>query len=100
MADVIKASYLLPDLGVTIITSWGGIPMGMTANSMVTNYPNMFWIEPDAEGIDRLCCPVVMDQKFPVISVVGDEYYAAPFVCVNKTEGDRCWRPASKPQRP
>lgn len=98
MVDIIKVSYLLPDLGVTIISSWGGMPMGMTANSMVANFPNLFWIEPDAEGEDRLCCPAIFGTKFPVINTIGDEYKADAFV-PTKTEGDNVrWHP--RPYRP
>lgn len=103
MTKIAQICYHLPDLDVTEITSWNSIPMGLTANDMAAQYPNMFWIEADDAGQEHLCCNTICGEEYPKIDTSVGVFRPLNFVFVptmDKQEGDRNWRPSTKPPRP
>ena len=106
MAELLKIGFSqLPDTTITLINNIGGIVIvpGQTAVNLVVSYPNLFWIEPDIAGIDRLCTIGILDKAFPTLTYGVTTIGSKPFeLCevIGKTESNRGWHPTTRPPRP
>ena len=99
--NIIAISYDLMTLE-TEVTEFAGIPMGVPAGSLPIIYPFQFWIENDTEGNPHLCTTAIEGKTFPKLVTDTTTFHAREFVTVDilKQDGDRNWRPSTKPPRP
>lgn len=101
MDSITLISFSVPATEPNVTSFYGLSVVAADIYDLADRYPAIFWIEPNCQGDDRICCVAVDGFKRPELVVNGITYEAQNFEYYEgKTSGDRVWHPSTRPQRP